>query len=280
MISYLNSARHLPCPGGAWAYPTEKTRTQNHIDRPPLPLLKHQQPFLLIKPSFIYMHTYPSNIVNMSDMALYDEADAMGGSRYDRFKAWFITSLLHPITEMEAGQVGNCVSVGLWGGIFPIPGATSFIVLVMCWILPVHFSAAMQTVAVATNVLITPVQWGVFPIFIIYGSYFLEDTTCDPVAIISHFTNPKISFVETIQTSSACIGGGCLVWSALGVPFIILISTIIKYIVQCVRLKRNRNRNYSLLEVTGETLESGHERGSSDEDKRSMNQYNNSNRHV
>ena len=159
------------------------------------------------------------------------------GSRYERFRVWVVDAVVHPITEMEAGQVGNCVSVGLWGGIFPIPGATTLAVLVMCWILPVHFSTAMQSVAVAMNVLITPVQWGVFPLFVIYGSYFLEDTVCDPVSIIEHFANPKMSFIATLQNSSACIAGGCLVWTAIGVPFIILASTVIACSVRFVRAR-------------------------------------------
>jgi hypothetical protein len=155
-----------------------------------------------------------------------------------RFKSWLVQHVLHPVTEMEAGQVGNCVSIGLWGGIFPIPGATTFAVLLMCWMLPVHFSAAMQTVAVASNVLITPVQWGVFPVFIMYGSYFLEDTACDPVTIIEQFADPKISFVASVRDSSACIAGGCLVWAALGVPVVIVLSTFIALVVRVVRVRR------------------------------------------
>lgn len=152
-----------------------------------------------------------------------------------------MASVIHPVTEMEAGQVGNCVAVGLWGGIFPVPGATTFAVLVMCWILPVHFSAAMQTVAVAMNVLITPVQWGIFPLFILCGSFFLPDTVCDPITIIGHFTNPKGSFFENIQRSSACIAGGCMVWSVVGVPFIILTSTVVAFAVRVTRSRSSRS---------------------------------------
>lgn len=181
-----------------------------------------------------------------------EDREETAGSRYERFRHWVVEAVVHPITEMEAGQVGNCVSVGLWGGIFPIPGATTLAVLVMCWILPVHFSTAMQSVAVAMNVLITPVQWGVFPVFVIYGSYFLEDTVCDPVSIIEHFANPKLSFIATLQSSSACIAGGCLVWTAIGVPFIILVSTVVTYSVRVVRA-REMNMAYSTVSKTERT---------------------------
>lgn len=176
----------------------------------------------------------------LGDLGAEDGAAVNSESRLVSLRRWMILHILHPVTEMEAGQVGNCVSIGLWGGIFPIPGATTFAVLILCWILPVHFSAAMQTVAVAMNVLITPVQWAVFPLFIIYGSYFLEDATCDPVTIIAHFTNPKVSFLDTLRDSSACIAGGCLVWTALGVPVVIVLSTIISFSVMFVRLRRGR----------------------------------------
>lgn len=175
-------------------------------------------------------------------------------SRYERWRLWVLSTIIHPVTEMEAGQVGNCVAVGMWGGIFPIPGATTFAVLVMCWILPVHFSTAMQSVAVAMNVLITPIQWGVFPLFIIYGSYFLQDTVCDPISIISHFTNPKVSFIETMRSSSACIAAGCLVWTALGVPFIIITSTFVAFLVQYMRSRQGAIK-YSVVPAANNEID-------------------------
>eukprot|EP00434_Breviolum_minutum_P032368 symbB.v1.2.028624.t1/scaffold3050.1/size64711/5 len=138
--------------------------------------------------------------------------------RHTGCRAWMQTfieqNLLKPTKEMSHRQVVVSASVGLWGGIFPVPPctmpATLLCVLVYSAGVPKvqRFSVPMTALAVVVNELSLPVDLLMMPCFITLGQRAyqcvsgraLEDLQARPV--------------ETLRSFSTAFGLGIMVWAS------------------------------------------------------------------
>lgn len=95
---------------------------------------------------------------------------------------------------MEADQLGRCTSVGVWGGIFPVPAVTTVVTLFLLWALPTNFSPPEKGLAIAFNLLVAPLQFLVMPIFVIAGGALFSGLQCDPASLVAKFQSPEVCF--------------------------------------------------------------------------------------
>jgi hypothetical protein len=112
----------------------------------------------------------------------------------------------------------------------PAPGFTTLMtIFLMQVVVPWKFTAPMKALAVAVNMVMSPVKYMALPLFIYSGTFVLGGIKCDPVTIFKKFHDPKLSFLGAIGDSSSCIFGGILVWTLLSIPMIYLLTNLITY---------------------------------------------------
>lgn len=107
----------------------------------------------------------------------------------DRVKGWFSTHLILPLRQMTWQERTLLLLFGFWFGIFPIPGLSTslllFSFLVINRKLNDPFAVSETTVAMAVNVISTPVCIGLMPFWMRLGSIFLDlSLTCKASKII------------------------------------------------------------------------------------------------
>ena len=113
-------------------------------------------------------------------------------SMCERLRAWFSESIVMPVYAMDAGELGKCTSVGIWGGIFPVPAVTTVVTLFLLWVLPAKFTPAQKALAIAFNLLVAPLQFLVMPVFVIVGGMLANGLSCDPVSLMAKFQDSKV----------------------------------------------------------------------------------------
>ena len=143
-----------------------------------------------------------------------------------RFQEYVIT----PAKELSSEEISLSVSVGLWGGVFPVPAVTTFITLVLVGIL--QLSVTQKALALTFNMLATPLQILNMPTFILLGSSFFNMSNCEPLTLLSTFKDPNVGFFSTLMNSSACLSAGVVAWAVLGVPMVYLATTIVTYLLK------------------------------------------------
>ena len=143
-----------------------------------------------------------------------------------RFQDYVIT----PAAELEAKEVSLSVTIGLWGGVFPVPAVTTFVTMLLVALLRV--SAAQKALAFTFNMLATPLQLLSMPSFILMGNNLFHDATCDPMTLLSTFNDSEVSLFTALANSSACLCAGAVVWAILGVPVVILLTLCLTCLIQ------------------------------------------------
>jgi hypothetical protein len=112
----------------------------------------------------------------------------------------------------------------------PLPGFTTLMTIFLVQVVvPWQFTAPMKALAVAVNMVISPVKYMALPLFIYAGTFALGGIKCNPVAIFKKFHDPKVTFLAAIVDSSSCIFGGILVWAILAIPMVYSLNKCIVY---------------------------------------------------
>ena len=138
--------------------------------------------------------------------------------------------MITPASELEANEISLSVSIGLWGGVFPVPAVTTFATILLAAILRV--SATQKALAFTFNMLATPLQLLSMPSFILMGNYFFQDSaTCDPLTLLASFSDPKLSFFVAVGNSSACLCAGVAVWILLGIPVVYMVTKALTFLI-------------------------------------------------
>lgn len=154
-----------------------------------------------------------------------------------RFHQYVVT----PAAELEVHEISLSVSIGLWGGVLPVPALTTVATLLMAAILQV--SSAQKALAFTFNMLATPLQILTMPSFILMGNYLFRDSTCDPLTLLATFRDPNTTFFTAIGNSSACLCAGVVVWAILGVPVVSLLTISLAYLI------RTRQEKLALIKI-------------------------------
>jgi hypothetical protein len=111
----------------------------------------------------------------------------------------FSKYIIHPIQTLSPHDAGPSIAVGLYGGLFPVPGTTIFVTIVLIYIMPKKFNTAMKGLVFAVNTVSFPLELILLPYFIQIGSLFFDDLDCDPEQLILRFYDKNTYLISMIQ---------------------------------------------------------------------------------
>ena len=138
--------------------------------------------------------------------------------------------MITPAASLSPEEISLSVSLGLWGGVFPVPAVTTFVTLTLTALLKV--SATQKALAFTFNMLATPLQLLSMPSFILMRNYLFHEATCDPLTLLSTFNDPQVSIFTAFTNSAACLSAGAVVWAILGVPVVYLLTLCLTFLIQ------------------------------------------------
>jgi hypothetical protein len=146
-------------------------------------------------------------------------------------KRWATEKLLTPARLLTSVQIGLAVAVGFWAGIFPIPALSTFATLGMCTVVMRRaFSPAMTSLAIAINLIVTPIQLLAMPVFMNLPSKILTLPSCSVGDLLTSIKSQPI--LETCSKFGLCMVWAVLSWSLLTPLSIFVIRTIVSRIVR------------------------------------------------
>ncbi len=112
----------------------------------------------------------------------------------------------------------SALLAGAWFGVFPGPGVSTFLLLFAIQFLKIRqvpFSPAQVTLALAVNLLATPLMVGMIPIWLSAGSMLFNLQDCEAGTIIPAF---KQSVITAVTQFTGCLVAAMLAW-CLATPF-------------------------------------------------------------
>jgi hypothetical protein len=139
---------------------------------------------------------------------------------------WFQEKLLDPLKTLPWSGRASALFSGAWFGIFPVPGVSTFLLLFAIQFLKMRqlpFSPPQVTIALAVNLLATPLMFAMIPMWLSAGSGLFNMQGCDASDIIPAF---KQSVVTAVTQFTGCLVAAMLAWSlatpvALGPLFLV-----------------------------------------------------------
>jgi hypothetical protein len=145
-----------------------------------------------------------------------------------RINYWVMKKLLHPAQQMSARQVLLSVFIGLWFGLFPVPGLstlmlTVYTVVIRTLLWRYRLNTAQTTLAFSVNLLATPLCFILIPCWITIGvEIFRQDISrCSISEISRSFETDGV--IPTSGRFALCIGAGVSVWLMM-TPVVLLIA--------------------------------------------------------
>ena len=140
-------------------------------------------------------------------------------------KSWVQNKLVFPAKSLTGSQIGLASGVGFWGGVFPIPALSTFATLFLSSVLMASaFNPAMTTIAIAINLVVTPIQIGLMPVFMDLPSMVAPLPSCSVSDLLYSIRNEPIS--NTIKTFGSCMFWAVVSWIVLA-PLVIFMSRLI-----------------------------------------------------
>ena len=136
---------------------------------------------------------------------------------------------------LEPGLLSLSLVVGFFGGIFPIPGVTTGIVLALCALLRACGISTHVPIATAINLLVTVLDLMLIVPFIYLG--------CDITVTARPPLTPQqlqdsfktLGMVATIQKFGSAIALGCFGWLCVAVPAGVALYVAIKALLNLRR---------------------------------------------
>eukprot|EP00960_Hanusia_phi_P027710 746970-Hanusia_phi.AAC.3 len=140
----------------------------------------------------------------------------------ERLRRFARHEVYEPAVKMSMAELGMSLSAGGWGGLFPIPGATTIAVFALLICLRTRFtvSPVVSALAVAINLLLTPVQIMLIPVFM------LPFPQCSPSSFLSNLN--EVPLFTLVAEFGQCLAGSVLVWAAaapLAMPVLFSLAT-------------------------------------------------------
>lgn len=140
------------------------------------------------------------------------------------FFDWLAVNLVVPARSMKRDDVFFAAIVGFWGGIFPIPGASTLATLGIAAL--VKCSPPQASVAVAVNILVMPVQIFLMPLFMMLPNTIFHGLShCGVSKFLESFKS--MTFVKLLESFGVCMLRGICAWVMLAVVFIAIFRAAI-----------------------------------------------------
>ena len=134
---------------------------------------------------------------------------------------WFHEKLLDPLKILPwSGRISAVLS-GAWFGVFPVPGVSTFLLMFAIQLLKIRglpFNTAQSTIALAVNLLATPLMLAMIPLWLSAGSGLFNLQGCDAGDIIPAFSK---SVITAVTQFTGCLVAAMLAWS-LATPVALL----------------------------------------------------------
>lgn len=110
----------------------------------------------------------------------------------------FTRYVIHPIQALSPHDAGPSIAVGLYGGVFPVPGTTLLVTVILVYLTPKTFTNTMKGVVAVVNTLSFPLEVLLLPYFFQTGGY-LFDLDCDPEELIAKFNDKDTYFLNILE---------------------------------------------------------------------------------
>jgi hypothetical protein len=149
-------------------------------------------------------------------------------------KKWMNEKFVTPGKLLSPVQIGLAVAVGVWGGIFPIPTLSTFATLAFVSVLGKRFNTAMSSIAIAVNLLVTPLQFMGMPFFLSLPAKFSSLAPCSVGDLMTSIKEKPL--LETCTTFGTCMFWAVVGWGTLSAPAIFMLRWVVISILK--RLKR------------------------------------------
>ncbi|KAF4754968.1 hypothetical protein FOZ62_023989, partial [Perkinsus olseni] len=141
-----------------------------------------------------------------------------------QIKRWFNLNFVMPARSLEKLDLGSAILLGLWFGIFPIPGTST--ALLGAFLVMFRRSrwtkwcpnAPQSTIALGVNLLCTPLCIGLIPVWLRLGALVSPPrfAGCDPDSIVSAIkaSNGFLAVLRALQAFASCMGLCIIVYLA------------------------------------------------------------------
>jgi len=142
----------------------------------------------------------------------------------------FRDRVIAPLRRMQLADATDCVAAGVLGGLCPIPSATTMTTIAVSYTL--RLSKAQSAVAVALNMLITPIDIALVPLFVWLGALLCPSG-------VFHTTSASVLLEELARldgwTSVRALGVlavlGCVPWLILSAVAILVYTKVIRRMI-------------------------------------------------
>ena len=142
-----------------------------------------------------------------------DDGESTGKGKRQRLSwtAWIFDTVWGATKDLSRAQISLAVAVGVVGGLFPIPGATTVITGVLSAVTGCNLAASQLI-----NVALTPLMLACFPFFIRFGRPFWEGSTAsaaaEPPGLLEALAE---DFWGALQVFKSSLIGGIVGWVVL-----------------------------------------------------------------
>ena len=129
-----------------------------------------------------------------------------------RISSWFHSQLLDPLKSLPNSGKVSALGVGLWIGIFPFPGVSTFVLIFLIQIIKMRgapFNTAQSTISIAVNLIATPLMLLLIPLWLAMGSRIFGLEGCSASDIVPAF---KESVFNAFTQFTGCILSAILAW--------------------------------------------------------------------
>jgi len=137
---------------------------------------------------------------------------------------WIDTHVIVPTRKLPSIDVFRACLLGVYGGLFPVPGVTTAIVTLLifiCRFFKIFLSGPLVGFALTINFILTPINLLCIPIFSNYGISILSPQAHCPWTEIL-----EISWSQMFRDFSFCFGSAIFFWLCFSPIFTILIIYI------------------------------------------------------
>ena len=148
----------------------------------------------------------------------------------EQVRKWLHEHLISPMIAMTWIEKLISVFIGFWFGVFPIPGASTPILLAALFLIDRfiddRLTTAEKTVCTAINLLCTPIIFLLLPIWIHLGQILLGNRGhCDVGELISEFKSHGM--MQTLSDFTHCLVVATFAWG-LYTPVVISVALIFR----------------------------------------------------
>jgi len=133
---------------------------------------------------------------------------------------WFQDKIVNPFHALPLPGKLVAFSFGSWFGLFPVPGASTLLLLLTYNVLAqrkASFNRAQIALSMGVNLLMTPVMIMLLPVWLGLASFFFGLPECSASDIIPAFSK---SVVQAILQFTSCLTAAAACWLVL-TPFLL-----------------------------------------------------------